>query len=249
MARILHAEDDRYWREIVRTRLLDHDVESAASFEEAIQYVRTRPAYDVALVDLNLMNDRDGLGKDVLELLRATHPATRRILVTGGPLRGSMRLALSAGFDVDDIIFKGDMDTPDLRAVIEGAASPQQTTEEDPLKLRRSALRQRFRDWQRVQADRLRTDLRVAEEHLYDAGRVSGQTRRRAQVAVNDARARETEFRDICARLRRLMTDIESPESLDAALESLDAAEERFGEGGSDEAPGAETAASEGTQS
>jgi CheY-like chemotaxis protein len=54
LARILHVDDDEPWREIIKRRLGDHHVDSAASLQQAIDLLRTESPYDVALVDLNL---------------------------------------------------------------------------------------------------------------------------------------------------------------------------------------------------
>lgn len=93
-------------------------------------------------------------------------------------------------------------------------------------------MRQRFRDWQKAQADRLRSDIRVAEEQVYSATKVSIQSGQRAQMALAEARERELVFDDRCFALRRLVVGIKKLNDLNAALEALDDAEEELDEGG-----------------
>ena len=134
MARILHVDDDKSWRELIKRRLGDHHIDSAGSQQEAIRLLKTEPAYDVALVDLNLMTDSDGEGGEVLDYLKMRHPSTRRILVTGNPPGGPMRKNMFDRYDVVDILIKRDMNLADLRRVVEeaiaeGSSEPSQPPE------------------------------------------------------------------------------------------------------------------------
>jgi CheY-like chemotaxis protein len=228
MARILHVDDEEPWRRLVKENLEDHHVDSAESLGKALSLLEANSAYDVALVDLNLKAEGDG--GEILDLLRSKYPTTRRIVVTGRPPRGSLRKTIFQRFDADEIIIKGHFDLPDLRIVIEEAVSQGGSALPQALRLNRSALKQRFRDWQRTQGDRLKYDIRVAEEHMYDAAKVSGQSRHRAQRLVDRAKLLEMDFRASYAELRDLLEDIRSVDDLNAALEALEAAEERFGE-------------------
>lgn len=228
MARILHVEDDPKWRDLIRTRLRDHHVDSAQSQVEALDYLQSRAPYDLALVDLNLTTDSDLGGGDVLDLLRENYPATRRIVVTGSPPAGSVRANVFGRFHVEEIIIKGEFDTPDLRRAVEEALARPPSGLPWSLRLRRSELRQRCRDWQRRESGVLRDKIRIAEEHVYDAARVSEQTRRRAENAVAAAKATKVAFEEDANRVRAMLNGVGSAEDLARAAEALDAAEERF---------------------
>jgi DNA-binding NtrC family response regulator len=227
MARILHVDDELGWLEFVHEHLEDHHVDSAESARKAINLLEANSAYDVALVDLNLESEGDG--GEVLDLLKARYPTTRRIVVTGKPPRGRLRRLIER-FDAYEILIKGKLDLPDLRIVVEEAVAQGPSGLAQTLRLNRSALRQRFRDWRRTQGDRLRNQIRVAEEHASDAARVSTLSGQRAQGAVVQARELEVEFKSSCTNLARLLADIRSVDDLNVALEALDAAEERFGD-------------------
>jgi CheY-like chemotaxis protein len=231
VARILHVEDNEDWRNLIKSRLSGHHVDSAASFEDAVALLEARSAYEVALVDLHLETDSDEQGGDLLDLMRVQYPTTRRIVVTGNPPPGAVRRTVFERYDVEEILIKSEMGIPDLRRVVEEAISEGPAGLSQPLRLSRSALRQRLRDWQRVQADKLRSEARDAEEHLYDASKVSGQSRDRAQLAVDEAKKRETEFGIVYSQLRNLVGQIKTSDELNRALEALDAAEEQFGDG------------------
>jgi CheY-like chemotaxis protein len=158
LARILHVDDDESWRELIMGRLGDHEVDSAESLRAAIHFLQNELPYDVALVDLNLAGDSDGQGGDLLDLMRIRHPSTRRILVTGSPPGGSVRKNLFDRYDVDEIIIKRDMNMPDLRRVVEEAINQGPAGPSHSLRLSRSILRQRFRDWQMSLSDRLQDE-------------------------------------------------------------------------------------------
>ena len=174
MARILHVDDDESWRQLIKGRLSDHEVDSAESLQQAIRLLQAESPYDVALVDLNLATDNDRQGGDLLDLMRIRHPFTRRILVTGSPPAGSVRKNIFERYDVDEIIIKRDMNMPDLRRVVEEAISQGPAGPSQSLRLSRSILRQRFRDWQISQSDRLQNEMLLASQSMYDAGREPG---------------------------------------------------------------------------
>jgi CheY-like chemotaxis protein len=121
LARILHVDDDESWRQLIKSRLGDHQVDSAESLQEAISLLQASKPYDVALIDLNLATDSDRQGGDLLDLMRIRYPTTRRILVTGSPPAGSVRKNVYERYDVDEIIIKSQLDMPDLRRVVEEA--------------------------------------------------------------------------------------------------------------------------------
>jgi CheY-like chemotaxis protein/tRNA A-37 threonylcarbamoyl transferase component Bud32 len=227
LARILHVDDDDFWRQLIKTRLVDHHVDSAESLQRAIDLLQSESPYDVALVDLNLAGDNDLQGGDLLDLMRIRYPSTRRILVTGSPPAGSVK-KIYERYDVVEIIIKRDMSLPDLRRVVEEAVAQAPSRVSESLGPSLSYLKQRFRDWQTVQAERLKIDIRVAEEHVHEEEKVSVPGRQLAELALTAAKQRETDFRLTSGRLGRLIEDIENEDQLAAAQEALDAAEEYF---------------------
>jgi CheY-like chemotaxis protein len=228
VARILHVDDEESWRRIVKESLADHHVESARSLNEAVRILGSAAPFDVALVDLVLTGAGDVDGGELLDLLRSRYPSTGRVVITGNPPGGGLRRTIFERFDVEEVIIKGQLDVPDLRRVVEEAVSRNRDELSQELRLSRSALRQRFRDWRRNLGARIRNDLNIANEHLDDARRVSSQSRRRAEIAVEEAKRMEAAFRARCSELAESMNSIQSVDELNIALEALDAAEEEF---------------------
>lgn len=228
MARILYVDDDKFWRDFVVRRLQDHHVDAVGSLAAGIKVLDSEAEYAVALVDLNLETDRDLQGGELLDLLSSQHPKTKRIVVTGSPPAGSIRKKVFERYDVQELIIKKDLELPDLRRAVEEAIMTGNDDLPQSLRLNRSAVRQRFRDWQLIQSDRLRTARREAEVHLEDAAKVSAQSRQRAQTVVDQAREREERFRALCGELRETLADISTEQELSLAVEALDNVEERF---------------------
>src|ERR1035438_2476041 len=123
-ARILFVEDEPDWLDVISRALPDYEVDMASSYGQALELLHAGEFYDVALVDLNLMDSgefdsRDQLGGEVLRLLRDNYPATRRIAMTGWP-PSSVRTIFES-FDVDDLLLKQNMTLSDVRHGIEQA--------------------------------------------------------------------------------------------------------------------------------
>lgn len=186
-------------------------------------------AYTVALVDLNLESDSDAQGGELLDLLRSRYPQTKRIVITGNPPAGSIRKQVFERYDVEEVIIKRDLDLPDLRRAVEEAARAGEDELPQSLRLNRSTIRQRFRDWQRIIRERLRDTRREAEAHFSEASRVSQASRQLAQSAIDKARERERQFREICDGLRPILDNINTESDLNTAIEALDRAEDHFG--------------------
>jgi CheY-like chemotaxis protein len=123
-ARILFVEDEQAWLDVISRALPDYHVDMASSYGEALALLQAGIFYDVALIDLNLMDSgefdsRDQLGGEILHILRNNYPTTRRIAITGWP-PSSVRMVLE-DFGVDDLLLKRNMTLSDLRHVNEQA--------------------------------------------------------------------------------------------------------------------------------
>ena len=230
LARILCVDDQEFWRKLVKGRLNDHHVDAVDSLPAAVTLLNSESPYAVALVDLNLEGDSDGQGGELLDLLRTRYPETKRIVVTAYPPAGGIRRKIFERYDVEEVIIKKDLELPDLLRAVQEALVMGSDALPQSLRLSRSAVRQRFRDWKRVQADQLREDRREAEAHLANASRVSTPSRQLAQERVTRAKGMEARFRQRCAELRRTLADISTETDLDAALDALDRAEDEFGD-------------------
>lgn len=175
MARIIYVEDEPAWLDLTRSALVGHQVDSAGSFREAVALIQENAPYDLALVDLNLEEGDDRLGGEVLDLLRMDYPSTPRIVVTGHPPVGGLRANIFERYGVEEIIIKGHTTLPDLRKIVTQvlrADSAMNVTQE--VKIAKSELMQRYRDWYRHLESMIRTNIREAQ----DNARKPGKTRR-----------------------------------------------------------------------
>lgn len=226
MARILHVEDDETWRHLIKSRLVEHRVDSAQSLEEAVKLLRENPPYDLALVDLNLQGNFDLRGGEILDLLREQYPQTRRVVMTGRPPPGSVRRNVFDKYDVDEIMIKGTLETPDLFRIVLQALSKSEEELSPELKLQRSELRVRHGEWSRQEQAKLEEEVRSRKEHVYDARKVSGVSGQRAKDAVQAAESRLSEFLRESDRVQALIENIASIDDLVRATEALAAAQE-----------------------
>lgn len=72
--RILLVEDDIGYAKTVCQILADMEVIHARAYEEALGFAEDPSIFDCALVDLNLVDDKDGLGRTVIAALKRRSP-------------------------------------------------------------------------------------------------------------------------------------------------------------------------------
>lgn len=231
MSRILHVEDQDIWRDFVKRALADHHIDSAASLDEALRYLQGSAPYDLALVDLDLIKPGDLLGGEILDLLRTRYLLTRRVVVTGSPPSGSLRANIFERYEVEEIIIKGQLALPDLRRIVEGALDQTMWDVPRDVKLSKSELRQRFRDWQRVQASLLNDKIRETEEFSRNAEKLHGQAGRRAQEALSAVQAQRDRFKSDCSAIEKLVDGVVVMKDFFKALDEFERVEAKYTEG------------------
>jgi CheY-like chemotaxis protein len=232
LARILHVDDNEFWRRIIKRLLRNHYIDAAASFEEAVDLLQSQEAYSVALVDFNLHEaGDDGEGGELLELLFFGYPETKRIAVTSSPPGGAVTRLITV-YGLEELIIKSKFSAPGLRRAVEEAITARPTGLSRELRLNKWDLRDRFRDWQFKQSDRIKKELRAAEEHLSNVRGLRGQARQDAEDAVVNIRVRQERFREVAERLRHIVSTINSEADFDAALIEQENAEEQFSDDG-----------------
>ena len=233
MARILHVEDEPEWLGIARRMLADHQVDPAETYEKALMLIRDNPPYDLALVDLNLERDNDGLGGQLLDMLKIEHPKIRRIVVTAKPPSGGLRANIFERFGADEILIKGQLGLPDLRLAVSSSLGKINEDEADELlspELTRgkAALKQRYRDWSEHLEGTIEHRTASASEYLINAQKVHRQSTNRARAGLERWHALQKRFTDECARLEALIDGVDSRATLKSAAEELEYAESRF---------------------
>ena len=108
MARILLLEDNDRFARAVEQVLNQHRVTHVRTVEDAIAELEGAH-FDCALIDLNLTDDDDYSGREVLSYLMRSRPDLPRAVVTGSPLEGSIHRNIFLRYGVADIIIKGDV--------------------------------------------------------------------------------------------------------------------------------------------
>lgn len=222
MARIIHVEDEDEWIKFTRRALADHRVDSANSYSEALSLIRDNTPYDLALVDLNLESGSDGLGNEILDLLKFEYPSTRRIVITARPPVGGLRANIFERYGVEEIIIKGDMTLPDLRKVVAEALKRQADEIPQDVRIRKSELMQRYREWRSQIDNTLRSRILEAQEYARNAGRLHGQSGRRAQSDLDRWLKLQERFRRDCAELEVVLSNIKLMDDTIAAIDTLE---------------------------
>ena len=233
MARILHVDDEPEWLDIVRRALADHQVDSAGTYEKALMLLKDNPPYDLALVDLNLEEGNDGLGGEILDLLKLEHPTTKRIVVTARPPSGAMMENIIRRYGADEVLIKGLLRLPDLRRAVAGSLGGTDETERaqpipHELAQHKGNLRQRFRDWSEHLEEVIRERIAKASDYLSNVQKLHRQSIPRAKASLERWHALQKRFTDECTRLEALIADVDTAGKLRSAADELEHAENRF---------------------
>ena len=119
MIKILYLEDNIFDIELtqieINNNLTESEIDIAHSINEAVQLLKKKPDYDVAILDLNLP---DGNGIDCLSYIRLNNLQIAVIILTGSGNEESAIAALKAG--ADDYLPKKEGYLKKLTATIHG---------------------------------------------------------------------------------------------------------------------------------
>jgi CheY-like chemotaxis protein len=105
---LLLEDNARFARAVIRV-LRGHDVRHVTTVDAAIDEVQLGEV-DCALVDLNLTDEEDYSGYEVLSYILRHKPELPRAVVTGSRLKGAISRNILLRYGVSDIIIKGDVD-------------------------------------------------------------------------------------------------------------------------------------------
>jgi len=225
VARIIYVEDEPVWLDLTRSALAGHQVDFAGSFGEAVALIQENAPYDLALVDLNLEEDDDRLGGEVLDLLRMDYPSTRRIVVTGRPPIGGLRANIFERYAVEEIIIKGRTTLPDLRKIVtEVLRTDSSVKVAQDVKASKSELMQRYRDWHGHLESIIRTMITEAQA---DA-RKPARARRAPDMGQRRWLLIREEFVRQSSDFERAISRATSTPDITAASEQLDSMMSKF---------------------
>ena len=213
MARILLIDDDSAWLNLIRRALPEYDVHEAQSFQNALALLDGGVIYDVAIVDLNLLGDRqDNLGGRLLEIMRDNYPTIRRIALTDLPPT-AVKAAVFDRYDVDDLLLKQNMNLVVVREVVEVALA--RTASDIPLHVRatKSEIFSSLRSWKANTLLGLNQRAHTLRNDVLEANRVG----KRAEDSARELGALETRKRYVeeeSSKLEALVAAISTDQDL-----------------------------------
>jgi CheY-like chemotaxis protein len=232
MDRVLLVDNEADFLVLMSRALVDYEVEQAGSYEEALSLLEKGPPFDVAVVDLNLVDSGDGLGRRILTKLRDESPTTKRIALTAWPpaaLGNDIRL-------VDEYLFKPEMSLSILRETVEAALAQVNENIDSDLKAARSVLSEEFRRLrdgaERKIAQRLRTlqNDRQAMNHMPDRRGGGARAKVALDARIAELASKREALRHACSRLDALIRDMTSADDYSRASDRLANLEREFGD-------------------
>lgn len=218
MACILLVDDDSEWLYLIRAALPEHEVDQAQTYDGALEKLSSGAAYDVAIVDLNLLETgRDGLGGTLLEIMRDEYPSTCRIALTG--LHPTAVRDVFDRFGVADLLLKGPLiELSVVRSVVERALQRYSDIPAD-VKVEKSRLASSLRSWKADTLILFDQRARTLENDIAVAG-LAGKVAKEAVAEFRELRARKGGLTTECGALATFIANIRThDEALQASQE------------------------------
>jgi CheY-like chemotaxis protein len=235
MARILLIENDSEWLDLISRTLPEYTVDRARSFDAAIAFLASGVAYDVAIVDLNLLEaGHDQLGGRILEIMRDSYPSTSRIALTGGPLTAVK--AVLDKYAVDDLLLKGSdgvllkdkIDLAVVRDVVEQAVRRRRPDEvPGDFLAEQSEIRNAVLSWRSNAVQRMVQRMHTLENDVADAERV-GKEASGPAAELAELHVRMQELQSKCSGLLEQVSGICTNEDVARSREKFDAVKGEF---------------------
>lgn len=236
MARILVVDNEQFWLDQISESLPDDDVDGARKYREAVSLLQQN-TYDIAIVDLNLMDApgyyaRDKLGGRILKLLKSDYPETCRIALTGDTPPTVMEIVREYG--VADLLLKQNMTLDAVSKVVQAALKGRSYEMQPGVRVKKLAAQDDLNRWktdriwmfeQRLRE--LRNDLKSSPRGLSEA---EAADRRAALLAQVDAAEHEQEeFERECSDVNEALNAASTTEATAEAVGRIDTLKERFG--------------------
>jgi CheY-like chemotaxis protein len=226
MSRILLIEDDSEWLDLITRTLPEYTVDRAQSYDEAMALLASGFAYDLAIVDLNLLGKgHDQLGGRILEIMRDSYPLTSRIALTGGPLTAVK--AVLEKYAVDDLLLKDNdgvllkekIDLAVVRDVVEQALR-RRRPEDVPgnLLVEQAEIRNSVLSWRSNTVQRMVQRMHTLENDVADAQRVG----KEASSAVAELDALKTRMQNLQSKCSEILERVTTSADLPGAREEFE---------------------------
>ncbi|MFI6345669.1 response regulator [Streptomyces sp. NPDC050560] len=189
MADVLLLEDNGHFARAVRRALTGHRVTHVRTVQDAMTRLEAG-GFDCALIDLNLTDQDDYSGYEVLSFLMRTRPELPRAVVTGSRLKGSIYKNILLRYGVADVVIKGDVErrgygTTDIVETVEALLAGAETKRRDAA---RSEIRE-ARDTARALLDERLVSLQQFAEQVGGRRPRRDATARRRSAVLADIEA------------------------------------------------------------
>jgi hypothetical protein len=225
MSNILLVENEYDWLNLIYQALTGHEVAQAQTYKETMELLAGRVTYHVAIVDLNLLTDNDGLGGELLEIMRKSYPSTRRIALTGEPPTSAK--ALFEQYDLYDLLLKKNMVLQVVRDVVRTAAEGVADNVPAETRIEQVEIRNAVLSWKSDTLLTLDQRIQTARDEISQAGRASEET----QDSVYELRvleARKEELEAACSAIIAQATGIQKEQDPARARREFERLQGRF---------------------
>jgi hypothetical protein len=235
--KILAVENDPEWLGLILRLFSDHVVKPIRYYPDALQVVEPgNMVYDVAIVDLNLIDQPDKwsgdmLGGEVLLKLYENHPSTFRIALTGAPPKGPLLRGLVERYHVDEFFMKGHMDGADLRGLVLGSPAAKAAAQEPArpgVQVQMAEQLDRLRAWAEVRQAQLTQQMEDKQNELRFAGRTRAGGKGAAvdeaalTSAIDRLAAQLAALPGACARIEAMLEGAQSAKDVARASREID---------------------------
>jgi CheY-like chemotaxis protein len=191
MSNVLLVENEFDWLNLICQALPEHEVAQAESYQEAIELLAGAVTYHVAIVDLNLLTNNDGLGGTLLEIMRKDYPSTRRIALTGWPPTSTRGLFEQYG--LYDLLLKQNIVLEVVRKVVRAAADGVADDVPANTRIEQAEIRNEVLSWKSDMLLLLDQRMRTVQSEIFEA-----------QLLGKEAEGSEQELRVLEARKQEL---------------------------------------------
>jgi ActR/RegA family two-component response regulator len=200
MSNVLLVENEFYWLNLICQALPEHEVAQAESYKEAIELLAGAVSYHVAIVDLNLLTNNDGLGGTLLAIMREKYPSTRRIALTGWPPTSAR--ALFEQYGLYDLLLKENIVLQVVREVVRAAADGVADDVPANMRIEQAEIRNEVLSWKSDMLLLLDERMRTAQNEIFEAQLLG----KRAEGSEHELRVLETRKQELEATCSEIVT-------------------------------------------
>jgi response regulator RpfG family c-di-GMP phosphodiesterase len=219
MPRILHVDDEQEWIDLVGRALRDYVVDAARNYDLALSLIQNSDPYDLALIDLNLIDGHIN-GEEILAVLQQKSPSTRRVVITAMLPPGGLR-DMFERYGLEDVIIKGRATLPGLRKVVDRALAHVDNSVPSHIKADTSELMERYRDWHDNTENLIRGHLKDAQVREWHGAKADSRPKNAPRGTPQQWQAVRDRMTSACAEFEASVGSLKSAEAVSSAAARL----------------------------